>query len=441
MAFAIAASLAAFVPVQAQRVEGHLLEEGSMAPIVGAFVTGVDSTGSAVAGALTDEGGFFTVQLPDSGTYRLAAHRIGYASSESPELHVRRGETVSYSMSVRTEAVVLSSLEVTAERRCSLVEDAGIALDRIWAEARKAMLVSEWTRRSGALEMKVTDYELFLDPETLEVVDYTSTERAYFGARPYQSLPAEQLAGEGYVVRRSDGTYYFAPDESVLLSDVFLETHCFQARRDPERPNMIGLTFEPMTDRDLPDIEGAFWLDEETAELRFLEYRYSQLLDPVPAPEAGGRVEFRQLPGGAWIVHRWGIIMPEITLVAPRGRGSRSDGRMTLGGYRESGGEVTETILPEEARARRRAVVVGRVEDRETGEPIVGAVVFLSGTQYRTVTGESGRFELRDLPPGSFPLVYRHERLDRLETFARPVQLELTAGQTLEVTLYFPPAN
>jgi hypothetical protein len=425
--------------LSAQELDGALVDQETGAGIEGAFVMALDSSRTAVAGSLTDARGRFQIRLPRAGTVTLLAQRIGYESTESTQLQVAVGEILPYRMEVVTQAVVLTGLDVTATRRCALVENAGLALERIWQEARKAMTVAEWTRVSGVVQMQIADVERIRDPHTLEILTETRALRPYYGARPYESLAADDLAQDGYVVARSDGTYYYAPDESVLLSDSFLQSHCFQPVRDAERPGLIGLAFEPTADVAHPDIRGSFWLDERTAELRVLEYNYTRILEQVAAPEAGGRVEFRRLDNGAWIVHSWFIRMPQIAIVAEPGRQVRVSDPKVITQYLETGGEVLQIQDLRERRARTRAVIEGRVVERDTGAPLVGAVVFLSGTQYRTLTDEQGRFRLEDLPEGSFPLVYRHEWLDVLGTFAPPLPVQLVAGRRLEITLYFPP--
>jgi len=422
----------------AQEIVGELVDEETGLAIDGVFIMAVDSAGVARAGALTDADGRFRILLPSSGVYTLSTQRIGYRTTTSPELRVSPGQTLPYRMEVATEAIVLENLSVSAERRCSLMEGAGVTLTRLWDEAQKAMTVAEWTRDVGVVEMLIEDFERSIDLEG-EVRTETRTARDYYGSRPYHSLPAEQLASQGYVVERGDGTFYFAPDESVLLSRSFLESHCFQPRRDPDKPGLIGLAFEPIQGRTQPDIRGAFWLDEQSAELRFVDYRYSSLLQRVSAPDAGGRVEFQRLENGAWIVSRWWIRMPRFAVVNPSGQ--RGAERVAVIDYSEEGGQVLSTVDASEIRRRERAVMEGRVEHRDTGEPLVGAVVFLSGTQYRGVTDANGFYRLEDVRPGTYPLVYRHAALDSLGTFAWPVEVELQAGEVLTTTLYFPPGE
>lgn len=52
-----------------------------------------------------------------------------------------------------------------------------------------------------------------------------------------------------------------------------------------------------------------------------------------------------------------------------------------------------------------QATIQGRVLDDNTGEPLEGAHVFLSGTSIGTVTNASGRFLIERIPPGSYRLV------------------------------------
>lgn len=52
-----------------------------------------------------------------------------------------------------------------------------------------------------------------------------------------------------------------------------------------------------------------------------------------------------------------------------------------------------------------QVLVDGRITDAETKEPLHGAHVFLSGTTIRTSTDSSGRYELRQIPPGAHRMV------------------------------------
>lgn len=52
-----------------------------------------------------------------------------------------------------------------------------------------------------------------------------------------------------------------------------------------------------------------------------------------------------------------------------------------------------------------QAVATGKIVDANTGKPLQGAHVFLSGTKIGTATNSSGQYQLRRIPPGGHRLV------------------------------------
>ncbi len=88
----------------------------------------------------------------------------------------------------------------------------------------------------------------------------------------------------------------------------------------------------------MPDITGVLWLDRATAELRYLEYRYTKLAGWVPATAVGGRIDFQRLPNGAFVIHAWWIRAPIPELRRTPGREPR------LFGFKERGGRVTAVL-------------------------------------------------------------------------------------------------
>ena len=86
---------------------------------------------------------------------------------------------------------------------------------------------------------------------------------------PFESRPAEDLIENGFVQRDGRDFLYYAPDASVLLSDAFLDTHCFKMVASRNEEGLVGLGFEPTGDeKSVPDIQGTMWLHPETAELQ-----------------------------------------------------------------------------------------------------------------------------------------------------------------------------
>jgi hypothetical protein len=73
-------------------------------------------------------------------------------------------------------------------------------------------------------------YTRELDPNSLAILNQTAQGMATSGQRPIVSLPADVLLESGFFIQDSAGVRYLAPDADVLLSDGFLDTHCFALR-------------------------------------------------------------------------------------------------------------------------------------------------------------------------------------------------------------------
>jgi len=177
---------------------------------------------------------------------------------------------------------------------------------------------------------------------------------------------------------------------------------------------LIGLAFEPTRDRDRPDVSGVLWLDEETAELRFAEYRYTDPPWDIEFSEAGGRIEFEQLATGGWIVRRWWIRMP---VLGVRNRTFSDFVRENyLVALKEDGGYVREvsTLNGEPVACRGVATLAGRVVNLRTGEPVPAAQIKLVGTDYSAQTNNQGQFRFGFLPEGTYRVSYGSATLDML---------------------------
>jgi hypothetical protein len=109
--------------------------------------------------------------------------------------------------------------------------------------------------------------------------------------------------------------------------------------RDPGKPGKIGIEFEPVQGRTIGEIKGVLWVDQSTAELRELIFRYvnAGLMERF---RAGGFARFRRLPSGAWIVDDWALRAP----VLEKSAGAFSDFKVT--GFVEDGGGMTMRPKP-----------------------------------------------------------------------------------------------
>ena len=99
------------------------------------------------------------------------------------------------------------------------------------------------------------------------------------------------------------------PDAEALISDEFAAGHCFRLVPPPRgREEWLGVAFRPVRDRNgIVEVAGTFWVDRASAELRLLEYRYTNVPAVVERNDAGGRIEFARLESGDWLVNRWHI--------------------------------------------------------------------------------------------------------------------------------------
>lgn len=397
-------ALAVVRPAGAQEVAGRVVEEGTGAPVPGALVALRDSAGAEVAQTLTRGSGAYAIRAPRPGRYVLTVRRIGYRDWSSDPLRLAEGETTSLRAEVPVEAVELAEIEVEASERCTRSPESGPRTARLWDEAQKALTAARLTEGEANLRYRVVDYRRKLDAEADDVLSEDTSVRSGVGLRPYHSFRGERLAETGYVVPDPGGetATYYAPDARALLSDAFLRTHCFWVRDDPPGgdDDLVGLAFRPVDDREKPDIEGVLWLDRATAELRRLEFDYVDADHPPNAEHAGGRVEFRRLENGAWVIPRWWIRIPVRARKEVRvRRGYRVEVRTgwTTGAYLEWGGRVEEVRGPDGERLSlsARAELAGKVVEQGTGEAVGDAAVVLRGTSYRTTTGPDGRFRLR----------------------------------------------
>lgn len=416
------------VPLAAQTVAGTVVEAGTHRPLEGAFVVLRDDAGERQAAVLADGEGRFLIRAPAAGRYTLAAQLIGYADSPAEVLVLGPGEVVRRTVEVAVQAVILDGIRADVSQRCRGRPDRELRTAGLWEEARKALEIAAWSEAEGALRFDLVDRRRELDAATLQVTGMSEVgRRGYYDGSPYRSVPGAQLEEGGYVQRAADGEWsHFAPDAEVLLSDAFLDTHCFDVRTGDD-PDLIGLGFEPVSGRELADIEGVLWLDRGTAELRRLDYTYVNLPYPHDRwPQVGGMVEFERLATGVWIVRSWHIRMPR-TVERTGGYGGGPT-RLELRSLYEEGAEVSRVrtrageVLSEAA----GATLYGTVEDSVTRLPLAGATVEVVATDQVTTTGSDGAYRLVGLPAGTFGVRVSHPDLELLGHVppARDVRLE-----------------
>jgi len=323
----------------AQIVEGTLKDREEETRIEGALVLLVDANGRELAGTLSDEEGVYELVVPVLGSFRLRAVRIGYRTLLSEPFSILKGDTVVVHLETSKEAIPIRGIEVKGTQRCRVRPEEGLAAARVWAAVEKALTSQTWNERVGLFRFEVLLHNRDLDSRARRTESEEMSGTEIVDEVPMLSLPAETLVAEGFVRQLDSGGFeFFAPDAEVLLSNAFLNTHCLKLTDHEDSPSLIGLAFEPAKETDVPDIEGTLWVDRSTGHLRFLDFGYTWVPFNKGRDQAGGRVDFDLLPGGAWIIRRWWIRMPTVERMPSNLRRGVSTTRLV--GFKETGAEV-----------------------------------------------------------------------------------------------------
>ena len=439
----------------AQTITGRIVAQSDHVPVAGAIVALVDTMGRALVTKLAEDSGTFSIAAPSPGRYSIRVERVGFRSIVSPSFVVRQGESIELPLTMTGEAVSLRAIVVNADRRCLVRPQEGVATAQLWNEARKALSSTQLTQLARAAAKARRDPHRFvvrwrlinrdLDPNTLAVLRSDDLTQEAETTTPFAAVDPEALARDGYMIGNADsGSTFFAPDADVLLSDRFLDSHCFrlQAPESDRRDDLIGLAFEPMSLTNSGrsrrvEIRGVLWLDRTSAELRYMDYQYVNLAPQQTNRHVGGLLEFRPLPDGRWIVWRWYIRSPAVVRRRTVLNTQLTDWQTEIAKIHEDGGEVLE-VMPAGTRYATTATLRGTVTDSLSGVAMAGARVFLSGTSFAGVTRADGTYLIEAVPPGRYSASIVAPRLDSLLLEAPVRTFTLSAGEDKRVDLALP---
>ena len=414
--------------VQAQSLTVRVVEDSSKVPLPGALVR-VLRRDSLVAQGLAADGGRVTLAIPGPGRYVVRVGRIGYVVRETWTVDLAADEARTLEVVLAGERVVLPAVVVTGERRCGRTGDEGSTAATLWDQIREALMATRLAQQSPT-RFRIATVERELTANGAIVREERSRPRTGHG-NPFGTLPPARLAREGFVQASGDNRVFFGPDADLLLSDEFVSGHCFRVMPPPaDRPELVGLGFDPARKPRIADIKGVLWVDRQSAELRRLEFQYVGPADVVPrVGDARGWVRFDRAPDGPWYIGDWIIRMPRVARIEPRA-GSASSARDSLLGYVEQGGGAEPADLPRAALAT--APVQGTVFDSLAGHGLAGVVVRVAGVQDSTVTDAAGAFTL-DAPLGSRVVSFRHPLLATMpDRTSRPATVT-ASGARVEI--------
>jgi hypothetical protein len=421
----------------AQVVRGQIFDSTTGAEVGTGFVVLIDQAGEEIARALSSPEGRFTLRAPRGGRYQLRSERIGYRASLSRPFELQSDTTLT--LRVVALPVRLAAVEVLGKEHCLTNPERGAATTIIWEEIRKALAATTWSDAENRLRYRMYRYERDVTADRRRITKETGHTSDGPAMQPYTSWDPAALAEEGYIVSRRDATWYYLPDAYTLLDDAFLETHCFHTVRDPDtHPGQVGLAFEPIPRRDVADVNGALWLDEATSQLRTLEVGYTRIPGGVVDDRVGGTLEFMQLPSNMWIVHRWQLRAPVVTLSRNTRDPSRT--RAAVTGFTDTGGEVLEVTTLTGAAVYRAtlASVSGAIFDSTTSGPLGGARVMIERTDLWTLSDSGGHFRLGAPFEGDYEVTFSHVRLDSIGFRSAPESVRLRRGVDQKLSFAVP---
>jgi len=307
-------------------------------PLSGALVALLNARDSVVAEGLSTEAGSRVLRAAP-GAYRVRVRRVGYLPFVSDPVSVPRDSALS--LNIESPRVVLESIVVNSKSPCARNDPNARALSTVWDEIDKALRSSQLTTQDLRGIGRARKYRNELGKDG-SVISADTTVFPILDRRPFGAIDPTSLAIDGYVFGSPEtGWHYYAPDETVLLSEPFAATHCFRVVRQRDRAGQIGVSFEPIPRRQMPDIVGVLWVDQQTSELREVVFRFVNA-GPMSQFDAGGFTHFRRVPSGAWIVDEWKLTAPKLSLVLrPPKDGYSSPGRteyIAIGRLEDGGG-------------------------------------------------------------------------------------------------------
>lgn len=440
---ALAAALCTAPALAAQTVRGRFVDPNGQ-PVPGGRAVLRDGRGREVTAAMTAADGGFVLRAPAAGRYSLAVERIGYALTTEAAFPLAAGQTLEKRIAANPQRVALQSLAARGSSQCTPRPGAEPATAAVWEEARKA-LRSARENESAEYQYGVRRFWRQLDPAGHTIVADSVAPVEVTRGNPFVSAPADRLSQTGFIEAAGSELVFHAPDAAVLLSPEFQEAHCFGLREGEN--GLIGLAFEPVAQGDRSDVVGTLWIDRGSAELRRVEYRYTRVPGmSEPSEAASGRMDFRRMRDGRWIVSRWSVRMPVIVAEPAPGTvqvqiENRSTGQLRyhLAAQLEQGGDVLQVTTPAgRVELAGAGTVRGVVFDSTQLQPLAGARVTL-GSAHVAVTDSAGRYVVTDVPPGEYALAFSSPRLDSLGFVPARVPVSVREGATAERDLSVPP--
>ncbi len=403
-----------------------------MAPIAGALVR--IARGDTVAAlGLTNDGGFIALTVSHPGHYVLRVARIGHHIPGEWSVEVLPGDLNRVTLTVDSSPVELPTITVQGRWHCGDPGTDRATAAAVWEQARSALVATQLSQL-GPRRYRRRTFERDLTVGGVIRTENASPERTGSGI-PFRALSPDRLLSDGFVQWFDGNPTFFAPDAALIISDQFLESHCFRTVPGPDSlPGWIGLAFEPAPGTRYPDVKGVLWIASGSGELQAVEFRYVSPRREAVIEESSGRVAFRRHPTGEWYIPSWSIRMPRLSLARGTNPAGEQREELSVVGYLESGGSAVPVEAPTSGVA---TTVTGHVFDSLGGRGLAGVVVRLAGAEESTTTDSVGTFVLKTEVVGPRVLTFDHEFFSLAPT-RREAVVQLAAGTTTHVTTSIP---
>lgn len=397
--------------LSAQTVRGVVVDQLGR-PLSGVVMQLSDSSARVVMRALTNERGEFRLTGPEDGRYRIRSTRIGFQPVSTELLSLTRATETTQRIVITSRPVVLEAIRSVVRTSCRpLGLDSTAMTFAAWEQVRAALTAADVTAGTQGLSTTTLSYDRTktLEGATVHQSGRVSTEK---GAQAWHSLSADSLRKVGYVVMDVDGKgrVFHGPDLRVLGSEVFAEDHCFHVTASPDSTR-FGIAFEPTPQRkSMPEIVGTVWIDRASSELREMQWQYINVARNIDETATGGSMHFARLRNGQWLISRWNIHMPLITL-----GGGSDQNSVTFRGVKSLGGELiaaeggsgSDTLW-----SGPKMTLHGFAFDSLGKQALTSALIGIAGGSRTTITDTAGYFSFTDLTPGVYRLITQHDALE-----------------------------
>jgi hypothetical protein len=144
-------------------VVGHVLDSLSGRPLSAVVATLLDSSGTSVQQAESDEAGLFVLEAPGAGRYRVYVDELAYRSFLSDTLSLGRGERVELRVRLEPEPVPLDEMAVRVRRTEERLRRVGFDRRRRFSmgyfvtpgevEERKPMIATDLLRQAPRVRL------------------------------------------------------------------------------------------------------------------------------------------------------------------------------------------------------------------------------------------------------------------------------------------------